>query len=116
MGILKNALLTLPILALVLSGLAGAEECSSTAKIDDTNRKFSVLLQKVSGIEIRVLGERAVAGFAIHTCMLAVFLLVENVAMAGLTGLMSGEVDRLGGHVGKGIAAIVAVLSKAGWD
>src|SRR5512135_2057352 len=51
MRILKSCLLTLPVLALALSGLAGAEECSSTAKIDDTNRKFSVVLQKVSGME-----------------------------------------------------------------
>ena len=51
MRLLKDFLLALPVVVFLLSGWASAEECSSTAKIDDTTRKFSVVLQKVSGIE-----------------------------------------------------------------
>jgi hypothetical protein len=52
MRILKRCMLTVAALALVLSGWAAAEECgSSAAKIDEATRKFSVVLQKVSGME-----------------------------------------------------------------
>jgi NosL protein len=52
MGIVKGSLTALAIAMFLLSGLAAAEECGSdNARIDDANRKFSVVLQKVSGME-----------------------------------------------------------------
>jgi hypothetical protein len=52
MNILKSVLMTLPVLTLFLSGVAAAEECGAGAvKIDESTRKFSVVLQKLSGME-----------------------------------------------------------------
>ena len=50
--------------------------------------------------------------FAIHAGVAAVFFLVEDVGVAGFTGLVTGEVDRTGGQVCQGIPAVVSVLSK----
>jgi len=61
---------------------------------------------------VRVLCQRPVAGFAIHVRVLAVFLLIEHVGVAGLAGLVPGEIDRPGRYFGQCIAAIVAVLSE----
>jgi len=54
-----------------------------------------------------------VARFAIYVRVPAVFLLVENVRVAGFASLMAGEVDGTGSDVGQRVPAIVAVLSKA---
>jgi hypothetical protein len=64
-----------------------------------------------SGI-IRVLGQRSVAGFAIHLRMLTEVFLVKDVDMAGLAGLMAGEFNRPGRDFGHCISAVVPVLSK----
>ena len=64
-----------------------------------------------SGI-IRVPGQRPMAGFAIHVSVLATLFLVEDIGMAGFTGLMAGEIEWPGGDFGQRIAAIVSVLSE----
>jgi hypothetical protein len=61
---------------------------------------------------VGVLGERSMAGFAVDVCVLAGLLGIQDVGMAGLAGLMSGEVDWAGGDLGDGGAAIVAILAE----
>ena len=61
---------------------------------------------------VRVLGQRPVAGFAIHVRVLPVFFLIQHVGVANLAGLVPGEIDRTGRDFGQCIAAIVAVLSE----
>lgn len=61
---------------------------------------------------VRVLGQRSVAGLAIHLRMPASVFLVKDVDMAGLAGLMASELNRPGRDFGHCISAVVPVLSK----
>jgi len=47
----STILAALPLLIVLLSGGAPADECGSKATVDASARKFSVVLQKVSGME-----------------------------------------------------------------
>lgn len=62
---------------------------------------------------IRMHGQRPVARFAIHMRMLAIFLLVQHVCMAGFAGLMPGEFNGADSNFGNRVPAIVPVLSEA---
>jgi len=72
------------------------------------------------GVELRwgdggivgVFRQRAVAGFAVDVGVLARGLDGEDVGVTGFTGLVAGEVDRTGGYLADGGAAVVAVLSE----
>lgn len=56
--------------------------------------------------------KRAVAGLAVHACMLSVLFQREDVGMAGLAGLVSSKHRWFGGDFGDRISAIVAVLTE----
>ena len=60
-----------------------------------------------------VLGQRAMAGFAVDAHMLARFLYGQHVAVTVFTGLVTGKDDWFGSKLGQRGAAIVAILSKA---
>ena len=62
---------------------------------------------------VGVLGQRSVTGFAVHVRVLAGLLYVQNVGVAGLAGLVAGELDRARCDLGDGGAAVVSVLSEA---
>ena len=59
-----------------------------------------------------MLGQRAMTGFAVDLRVHAALFHLVNVGVAGLTGLMTGEVDGAGGDLGDGVPAVVAVLPK----
>ena len=60
-----------------------------------------------------MLGQRTVAGLAIHAGMPACLLHLCNVAMARFTSLVARKVDGPGSNIAKGRAAVVAVFSEA---
>jgi hypothetical protein len=60
-----------------------------------------------------VLGERTVAGFAVHARVFPSLLHLQHVAMAIFTGVVTGIRDRLRRKFSQRISPIVAVLSKA---
>jgi len=62
---------------------------------------------------VSVAGQGPVAGLAGHDHMLALLLLIYDVAMADLTGIMAGEGYRPGRCLGDRSPAIVPVLAKA---
>ena len=63
-----------------------------------------------------MLCQRPVAGLAVDVRMLAGLLCVEHIAVAGLAGLVAGEVDRACGNLADRIPAVVPILSKAPRD
>ena len=65
----------------------------------------------------RMHGLRAVAGLAVHIGVLAGFLGIEHVGVAGITRIMAGEVHGARGDFIDGGSAVVAVLAEAlGYD
>ena len=60
----------------------------------------------------RVFCKSAVAGFAVHACVLSLALHAEDIRMAILTGLVPGKDDRLCGDFRKGVSTIVAVFAE----
>ena len=48
---------------------------------------------------VGVLGQGTVAGFAVYVCVLTALLHLQNVGVAGLTGVVAGEVNRAGGDL-----------------
>lgn len=64
---------------------------------------------------LRVLRERAVAGFAVHVGMLAGLLRFEDVRMTGFTGFMTGVQNGKGRDFTNRSCAIVTVLPEALW-
>jgi hypothetical protein len=70
-------------------------------------------LVRLHGRVIRVRGQCSVARLAIHMRMLAIFLLIEDVGMAGFTALVASESDGSDSNFGYRVAAIVPVLSEA---
>ena len=54
-----------------------------------------------------------VTSFAVDVGVLAGFFHVKDVRMAGLAGLVTGEMDRTGGDLGDRSSAVVSVLAKA---
>ena len=65
---------------------------------------------------VRMASQGAVTGLAGHDHMLALFLLLYDVGMAGLTGIVAREGNRPGRCLGNRSPAIVPVLSKASWN
>lgn len=64
-----------------------------------------------------MLGEGAVACFAINVRVLADFLHFQDVCVTGLAGLVAGEMDGTGGDLADCVSAVVAILSEAlGYD
>ena len=59
-----------------------------------------------------MLCQGTMTGFAIHVGVLAGLLRVQNVCVTGLAGIVSGKMDRTGGHLSDRRAAVVAVFSK----
>ena len=57
--------------------------------------------------------QRAMAGFAVDVGVLAGGLDGQDVGVAGLAGLVAGEVDGVGGDFADGGSAVVAVLPEA---
>lgn len=53
-----------------------------------------------------------VAGFAGDHHVLALLLLIDDVGMAGLAGIVTGEGNRPSGCLSDGVAAVVSILSK----
>ena len=62
-----------------------------------------------------MLRERAVTGLTTDGGVLALFLLVGYVRMAGFACLMAGEAEGFRSDFGNGRSAVVPVLSKAVW-
>ncbi len=62
---------------------------------------------------VRMAGQGSVTGLAGHDHMLALFLLLYDVSMAGLTGIVAGEGYRASRCFGDRSPAIVPVLAKA---
>jgi len=62
-----------------------------------------------------MLGQRPVARFAGYSLVHAFAFHIENVGVAALANLMSGISNRKCCNLGDGLAAIVAVLTKAAW-
>jgi hypothetical protein len=60
-----------------------------------------------------MLGQRAMAGLAIHLCVLAVLLYIQNIRMARFTRLVAGKLYRMCGNFADGGSAVVSVLPKA---
>ena len=60
-----------------------------------------------------MLGQRTVAGLAIHAHMHAALLHIRYIAMACFTSLVTRKVDGPGSNIAKGRAAVVAVFSEA---
>ena len=58
----------------------------------------------------------SVAGFARNDDVLALLFLIDDVGVAGLTGIVAGEGNRPARDLGDRSTAIVAVLPKAAWD
>lgn len=61
---------------------------------------------------IGVFGKGTVACFAIHMRMFAVFLLIEDIGMAALTGVVSGVIHGPGRDFTESVAAVVPVLAE----
>jgi len=59
-----------------------------------------------------VLGQRAMTGFAVYLRVHAALLHLLNVGVAGLTCLVTGEVDRMGGNLRDGSSAVMSILSE----
>lgn len=81
-----------------------------TAGTNDSGIEFGGLHR--GGI-IGVFGLGSVASLASNDYVLAKFLLIGDVAMAGLAGVVPGEGNRAGRDFVKSRAAIVAILPKA---
>jgi len=62
---------------------------------------------------VRMARQGSVAGLAGHDHMLALFLLIHDVRMAGLTSIVAGEDNWPGRGLGDRSPAIVPVLPKA---
>jgi hypothetical protein len=56
--------------------------------------------------------EGAVAGFAVHACMLSRVLHSDDIGMASLAGLVSSKHDSLGGYFRDGVSTIVAIFTE----
>ena len=65
---------------------------------------------------VRVLGQRSVAGFAIHVRVLAIFFLFQDVGMAAFASLVPREIHWPDCDFRQCVAAIVPILSKTFWD
>ncbi len=61
---------------------------------------------------VRMLGQRSVAGFAIHVRVLAILLLLKDVGMAGFAGLVAGEIHGPGRDFRHCVAAVVPILAR----
>jgi len=61
-------------------------------------------------------GKRPVARLAVHMCVFALALHIQDIGMARLASLMTGELHRSSRDLANGIAAIVAVLPEALWN
>jgi len=62
-----------------------------------------------------VLDLRAVASFAVNMRVLSLALLVDNLDMAGFTGVVPSKPHRESGNFANGCTPVVAVLAKASW-
>ena len=62
---------------------------------------------------VSVLGERSVAGFAIHVRMLAVFLFVEHIRVTAFAGVVAGVIDGPRRNFGECIPPEVPVFAEA---
>ncbi len=78
----------------------------------DRTQKGGIEFGGLQGWIVRVLCQRPVAGLAIQERVLALRLLIQDIRVAGFAALVAGEVNRPGGEVGQGLAAIVPVLSE----
>lgn len=94
-------------------GFGGARRMTTDAEDCGVELWGSERRRSVDRHCIYVLLQRTVAGFAVDGHVLAGGFGGENVGVAGLAGLVTGEVDRAGGHLADSGAAIVAVLSEA---
>ena len=63
-----------------------------------------------------MLGKWTVAGLTVDARMFARLLQIRHIAVAILTGLMTSIGQGFIGKFGQGVAAIVAILSKALWN
>ena len=61
-------------------------------------------------------GQRAVAGLAVHMRVLALALHIQDIGMARLASLMTGELHGSSRDLANGIATIVTVLPEALWN
>ena len=61
-------------------------------------------------------GQRPVAGLAVHMCVLAVALHIQDIGMARLAGLMTGELHRSRSNFTDSGATVVPILAKAWWN
>jgi len=76
---------------------------------------------KNGGIELRwndgwiigVLSKRPMAGLAVDTRMFARLLHIQHVGVAGLAGIMAGEVDRAGGYLCNRRSTVVSIFAEA---
>lgn len=59
-----------------------------------------------------MLGQWAMTGFAVYLRVHAALLHLLNVGVAGLTCLMSGEMDRASANFRDGVSPVVSVFSK----
>ena len=71
-----------------------------------------VELWRGDGWVVCVLRQGAVAGFTVHAGVLAGFFGVEDVRMAGLAGLVAGEMDGTSGNLTDCGSAVMAVFAK----
>jgi hypothetical protein len=63
-----------------------------------------------------VLSEGPVAGFAVHMGVLPLAFHLENIGMARLAGLVSGEGHGSRRNFSDGISAVMSILAKTAWD
>lgn len=77
-----------------------------------TQHRCIKLLRLDRGRIVGVFGQRTVTRFTIDVRVPAVLFLFEDVAMAALTGLVSGEIHGPSGQVSERIPAKVSILSK----
>ena len=92
-------------------GLGGTRRVASRAQ-----HRGIRLYRRYRGWIVGVLGQRAVAGFAVHMRMLALALHIEDVGVAGFACLVAGELHRTGRNLADCSAAVVAILSEALWN
>ena len=71
-----------------------------------------VRLAGIDGWIVGVLRQRTVTGLAVHLGVLAAGFCLGHVGVAGFAGLVSGEMDGVGGDLGDGGAAVVSVLAE----
>ena len=72
--------------------------------------------RRYRGWIVGVLGQRSVAGFAVHMRMLTFAFHIEDIGVAGFACLVTGEFHRASRNLPDCSAAVVPILPKARWN